>query len=255
MQPAGRFADRARRHHTLVHDLLAHGHRLRAIARQLGWGRHTVQRYARAATWQELVDGKWQGPRPSKLDAFTPHLQQRVGEGCTNAAQLHRELVALGFAGSYALVRDYLEPSRVMPPPAAPPPPTVWQVTGWLTRHPARLTEDEQLQLKAILESCPALRAASGHVRAFGEMLTQLGGQHLPAWIAAVRDDNLPSLSAFASGPNGDLEAVTRGLTSRWNSGPIEDRVNHLKMLKRQMFGRAGLPLLRKRVLLTASRR
>jgi hypothetical protein len=26
------------------------------------------------------------------------------------------------------------------------------------------------------------------------------------------------------------------------------------KMLKRQMFGRAGLPLLRKRVLLTASR-
>jgi transposase len=43
-----------------------------------------------------------------------------------------------------------------------------------------------------------------------------------------------------------------RGLTSRWNSGPVEGRVNHIKVIKRQMFGRAGLPLLRRRVLLTA---
>ena len=42
----------------------------------------------------------------------------------------------------------------------------------------------------------------------------------------------------------------TLGLTTRWNSGPVEGRVNH-KMIKRQMFGRAGLPLLL-RVLLTA---
>jgi hypothetical protein len=46
----------------------------------------------------------------------------------------------------------------------------------------------------------------------------------------------------------------TWGLTTRWNSGPIEGRVNQINMLKRQMFGRASLPLLRKRVLLTASR-
>jgi hypothetical protein len=44
-----------------------------------------------------------------------------------------------------------------------------------------------------------------------------------------------------------------QGLTSRWNSGSVEGRVNHIKMVKRQMFGRAGLPLLRKRVLLTAA--
>jgi hypothetical protein len=40
------------------------------------------------------------------------------------------------FAGSYALVRSYLDAYRVRPDPAAPPPPTVRQVTGWLTRHP-----------------------------------------------------------------------------------------------------------------------
>jgi hypothetical protein len=154
--------------------------------------RHTVQRYARAVTWQELVDGKWRQPRPSKLDPFKPYLQQRWEQGCRNAAQLNREVGARGFAGSYALVRSYLDAYRVRPDPAAPPPPTVRQVTGWLTRHPATLTEDDQVRLKAVLEQCPELRSAAGHVRAFGEMLTKLRGQELPAWIAAVRAEGLP---------------------------------------------------------------
>jgi hypothetical protein len=42
----------------MVHELLAEGHGMRAIARHLGGGRHTVQRYAHAKTWQELVDGR-----------------------------------------------------------------------------------------------------------------------------------------------------------------------------------------------------
>jgi hypothetical protein len=69
-EPAGKFAERARRHHAMVHELLAQGQPIRAIAAHLGWGRHTVQRYARAATWQELADGRWQAPRASKLDPF-----------------------------------------------------------------------------------------------------------------------------------------------------------------------------------------
>jgi transposase len=157
-RPVGRFAERARRHHALVHDLVAQGHALRAIARQLGWGFHTVQRYARAQTWQELVDGKWQGHRPSKLDPFKPHLRQRHQQGTTNAAQLHREIAARGYTGSYALVRDWLGQHRRAPDPIAPAPPTVRQATGWLTRHPDHLTEDQHLQLKAVLEHCPELR-------------------------------------------------------------------------------------------------
>ena len=128
-------------------------------------------------------------------------------------------------------------------------------MTGWLTRHPETLTEDEQVQLKVVLEQRPEVRAAAGHVRAFGAMLTQLRGQELPAWIATVRAAGLPGLASFAAGLERDLAAVTCGLTMRWSSGPVEGRVNHIKMVKRQMFGRADLPLLRKRVLLTAARR
>ena len=69
-------------------------------------------------------------------------------------------------------------------------------------------------------------------------------GQELPQWISDVKAAGLPGLCSFATGLEQDLDAVTCGLTSRWNSGPVEGRVNHIKMIKRQMFGRAGLPLL-----------
>ena len=105
-----------------------------------------------------------------------------------------------------------------------------------------------------MLDRCPELRAASEQVRTFTAMLTQLTGQDLPQWISDGRDAGLPGISSFARGLEQDLDAVTNGLTMPWNSGPVEGRVNHIKMIKRQMFGRAGLPLLRKRVLLTAQK-
>lgn len=179
------------------------------------------------------------------LDPFKPYLHQRTGEGCGSISQLFREITARGYTGSYATVRGYLRERRPATTPLpAPPPPTARQVTGWLTRHPGSLAEDEQPQLQAILERCPELQATSGHVRAFARMLIQLTGQNLPQWISDARAAELPGISA-----------VTHGLTSHWNSGPVEGRVNHIKMIKRQMSGRAGLPLLRKRVLLTAQGR
>jgi transposase len=95
-----------------------------------------------------------------------------------------------------------------------------------------------------VLDRCPELQAASGQVRAFAAMTAQLTGQGLPRWISDARAVGLPGLASFAKGPEQDLDAVTQGLTSRWSSGPVEGRVNHIQMIKRQMFGRAGLPLL-----------
>ena len=228
------------------------GRGIREIARHLGWGQHTVRRHGRAATWQELVDGRWKGARTSKLNLFKPHLDQHHDGGHGSITRLFREITALGYDGSYPVVRDYLsghQPARAPPPPA---PPTVRDVTNWLTRHPDSLTEDERPRLKAVLDRCPELQAASGQVRAFATMIAELTGQDLPQWIAAAREAGLPAIASFARGLEQDLDAVTNGLTMRWGSGPVEGRVNHIKMVKRQMFGRAGLPLLRKRVLLTA---
>jgi transposase len=252
--PAGKYAERTRRHHALVRQLRAEGRGLREIARHLGWGLHTVQRLDRAATWQELADGRWKGPRPSKLDPFKPYLDQHADGARGTIWRLFQEIKALGYDGSYPVVRDYLARSRPAREPLPPAPPTVRDVTNWLCRRPDTLTEDEKPRLKAILDRCPELQAASDQLRAFAAMISGLTGENLPQWIDAARTAGLPGIASFAKGLEQDLDAVTNGLTMPWSSGPVEGRVNHIKMIKRQMFGRAGLPLLRKRVLLTAQR-
>ncbi|WUJ40741.1 transposase [Streptomyces sp. NBC_00386] len=81
-------------------------------------------------------------------------------------------------------------------------------------------------------------------------MPTQLRGERLSEWITSATATDLPSLQRFAQHLERDLDAVTAGLSHPWNSGVVEGHVNRIKMLKRQMFGRAGFELLRKRVLL-----
>ena len=226
--PTGKFAERARRNHALVHGLRAEGRGLREIARHLGWGLHTVQRYDRAATWQELADGRWQAPRASKLDPFKPYLDQHAAQGHGSFTRLFREIRDLGYDGSYSVVRSYLDQHRPATTPLPQAPPTVRDVTGWLTRRPDSLAEDEKPRLKAILDRCPELQAASDQVRAFAAMLTQLTGQDLPQWIADAKAVGLPGISRFAKGLEQDLDAVTNGLTMNWSSGPVEGRVNHI---------------------------
>jgi hypothetical protein len=96
LDPTGKFAERAKRNHALVHGLRAEGRGLREIARHLGWGLHTVQRYDRAATWQEMADGRWKGtagqqarpvqapPRPARRRGprqLHPPVQRDQGAG------------------------------------------------------------------------------------------------------------------------------------------------------------------------------
>jgi transposase len=56
-------------------------------------------------------------------------------------------------------------------------------------------------------------------------------------------------LAQFARVLRRDLEAVEQAITSRWSNGPVEGHINRLKMIKRQMYGRAGFELLKARVL------
>ncbi|MFC9931956.1 transposase [Streptomyces sp. NPDC127190] len=129
-------------------------------------------------------------------------------------------------------------------------PPSPRTVAGWILRHPDSLSEVDRLRLKAVMAHCPELEALAGHVRSFAQILTERQGQRLPQWLHAIRQDDLPGLHTLAAGIDHDRAAVIAGLTLPWSSGVVEGHVNRIKMLKRQMFGRAGFALLRKRVLL-----
>jgi len=132
-----------------------------------------------------------------------------------------------------------------------PPPPTVREVTRWITSHPGHLTDEETAQLSQVKARSAHLSTAAGHVTAFAEMMTGRHGARLPEWIDAVALDDLPHLHSFTRGIRRDQAAVTNGLTMAHSSGAVEGNVCRIKALKRQMFGRASLDLLRKRILLS----
>ncbi|MFF0142591.1 transposase [Streptomyces sp. NPDC005227] len=226
---------------------------LRPIARELGLARNTVRRLAQATTADELLVGKWTG-RPSILDPYKPFLHQRWSEGCTTARRLFEELQERGYEGGESVVKKYIHKLREVFPHADPPRrhPSVRDVTSWITRHPDRLDDEQAQRLKAILTRCPHLDRTARHVRSFAELMNNRQGRDLGQWIADVQADDLPALHSFVNGLGQDLDAVVAGLSLRYSSGAVEGHNNKIKMLKRQMFGRANFDLLRKRVLLAA---
>ena len=147
------------------------------------------------------------------------------------------------------LVRPFRQaPAAPGPAPAVP---KTRQITRWLLTRPDHLPAGEQAQLQAIRARCPHIDALARHVTAFAEMMTaRTGSRDLESWLAAVEADGQSGLRSFAIGIRNDQHAVTNGLALHWNSGRVEGTVNKIKMIKRQMYGRASFDLLCKRAIL-----
>jgi len=223
-----------------------------AIARQVGIGASTVQSWLAAGTFPERKPRE----QSSQLDRYLPSLFQRWEDGCHNRACLFRELVAQGYKGSYESVRDNLvrllptgrknAPDSSSKAPALPP---SRQAAFLFLHRPEELRVEEQETLVKLCQIHPAVDLAYDLVQQFAQMLRTRTGEHLDAWLTRVESSNLPELQSFAAGIEKDKDAVRAGLTWWINNGMVEGHVTKLKLIKRQGYGRAGFPLLRKRVL------
>lgn len=83
----------------------------------------------------------------------------------------------------------------------------------------------------------------------FAGMIRRTAATPLADWIGKAAAGGVPELAAFAAGLRADEAAVSAALTRSWNNGPVEGQVNRLKAIKRSMYGRAGMDLLRARVM------
>ena len=208
-----------------------------------------MQRYARAASADELLAGV---SRESKLDEFKPYICQRWNQGLTDAAQIHAELRQRGWTGSPQTVRRYVHLLRQTGPAVTPAPavPKTREITRWLLSRPGNLSDGDQARLATVRVGCPHLDALARHIRDFAEMMTRRQGLlALEDWLTRVEADDQPELHSLAAGIRRDQEAVTAGLALPYHSGAMEGNVNKIKMIKRQMYGRASFALLRKRVI------
>jgi len=86
-------------------------------------------------------------------------------------------------------------------------------------------------------------------LQAFLSMVRERKHQDLRSWMRQASTCGIPELGSFVTGIEQDYDAVHAALRLPWSQGITEGKVNKLKTLKRVMYGRAGFPLLRQRLL------
>lgn len=234
-----------------VKALAAQGRGRYQIAKDLRIDPKTAARYMEATDIEQLL-GKLNTVRARGLDAHAGFLQARWNAGVTSSMQLQRELAEQrGVVVSERTVRRYLHHMRPQAAPAKPPVPKAREVLTLVLTHPDRLTAHDKVLLKELCARSAELDEVRHLIRRFGVILTSRAGEaKLREWVADTQAGTSPELRGFATGLLSDWNAVAAAVTMRWSSGTVEGHVNRIKMLKRQMFGRAKPDLLRKRVLL-----
>jgi hypothetical protein len=154
--------------------------------------------------------------------------------------RLLAEIRELGYPGSANLLVRYLKQGRADPSRTPPPPPR--RLVARIMTRPADVPELDRRHLDELPASCPHQRTLTELVAAFAGLLTNRRGDDLENWMTMVDAVGLPALHGFVRGLRDDQAAVIAGLTLPYSNGPIEGANNKIKLLKRQMYGRAGLP-------------
>jgi transposase len=231
-----------------IHDLLGKGTGLLECSRRLALSLNTVKRYARAAEPQRLVRAPQY--RPTLVDPYRDHLRARRAEDpAVPVLRLLSEIRELGYAGSMNLLYRYISQGRVE---SDRPHLSSRRVTRLLLTRPDALSDAQQLLLTGLTGACPEMTSLAGLVRSFAALLKPdpANEAKLKDWTAAAQAADLPSLHAFTRGLDLDMTAATTAVTLPFHNGRTEGVNTKTKMIKRQMYGRAGFTLLRHRILL-----
>ncbi len=234
-----------------VRDLRAQGVGLGDCARRLGLAMNTVKRYDRADAPGKLRRAAQY--RPTLVDPYRDYLRNRRSEEPGVPVQLLlREIRELGYPGSSNLLARYLNQGRAdAPRPHLSP----RKAARLLLSNPENLNDARRETAARLASSCPEMKALAALIGSFAAMLDPdpANEDRLRRWITEARAADLPQVHSFTRGLDLDIEAVIAAVTLPHHNGRTEGVNCKTKMLKRQMYGRAGFDLLRHRILLGLS--
>ncbi len=83
----------------------------------------------------------------------------------------------------------------------------------------------------------------------FLHLIRHHSSEGLESWLKDARASRIREFLTFARSVERDKTAILAGLTLPYSTGPVEGHINRLKLIKRQAYGRAGLPYLQHRFL------
>lgn len=187
------------------------------------------------------------------VDPYRDYLRKRrAEEPGVPVQQLLREIRELGYGGSSNLLVRYLNQGRADAPRPHLSPRKAAQL---LLSNPDHLKAVQRETAARLASACPQMKALAGLIASFAALLVPdpANEEKLVRWIAGARAADLPNLHSFTRGLDLDMKAAVAALTLPYHNGRTEGVNTKTKMLKRQMFGRAGFELLRHRILLGLS--
>ena len=100
-----------------------------------------------------------------------------------------------------------------------------------------------------LCERSAEIARANVVVQSFARLIRERHSECLDVWLEEASNCGVAEMVNFARGIRQDYSAVKAALSLPWSNGLVEGQINRLKLIKRSMYGRAGLPLLRKRYL------
>lgn len=265
-EAAAKQARRARRYarYEQVRALHAIGLPITQIAERLKISWTTARNFAYAETFPERAATK---PRASQIDRFAPYLEERWRAGCTNASQLWREVVAQGYTGTRKQVARWAEHQRTSPaatrpskeqaarPGQAPEEPYAStrlpspRVLAWLLLHEPKKLDGTDMLVLEHLRSDPMVAEAHDLAQELQRLVRQRQPELFDQWLERCARAAAAELQNFAFGMRREEDAIRAALSEPWSTGPVEGQITRLKSIKRQMYGRASLEVLRVRVL------
>jgi hypothetical protein len=246
-------------HHRLARELRAQGLTIRAIAQRIGLSLKAVVRCPRDPRCPDWRSGR---QPPTQLDRYEGLVDQWVANGGRNSAALYWQLRERGCPASYDAVRRYVNrkigttgrPGRRTGPaqPSALPPPSARKLSfEFLAPGKQRNQTDEAPQESGLLDRLQAriaiLKTGLDLAAELAQMLRKHVSQALSDWLAKAEASGIAEVVNFAAGLRQDETAVAAALTEPWSNGQAEGQTNRLKLIKRAMYGRGSLSLLRAR--------
>ena len=224
------------------------------ICRATGMEKKTVRRFLQAGVFPERARPR---RRAAQLDGFQPYLRQRWTEGCHNATQLWREIRSKGYPGGRGMVAQFVSKLRIKgtrsPRDSAGRRATKLvspkAVAMLLTKPKEELDPGAHAALPLLLRHCPELAELQQLGRDFQQAFQLHSVEAFTAWMERAARSTFGAIHRFATGLRRDEAAIAAAVSLPWSNGQVEGQVHRLKLIKRQMYGRAGFQLLRRRVL------
>ena len=215
---------------------------IRQIVRRTGHSRKLVRQIVRGERTDIFRT------RQCSIDAHLPFLDAQWESGCHNGAELWRRLRPQGFRGSSRVVSEWATRRRRAEKATdkqLQKVPSARTIARLMTTARDHLSKSDTVTIAAIEAGVPILVRARALIDRFHTMIRKRTEAELDPWIVEARASLIAS---FATGIGNDKAAVRAAITEPWSNGQTEGQITKLKLVKRQMYGRAKIDLLQARL-------